>query len=290
MSLFILLFAGTMAISLLAALRVKSAYAKYSQHSAASGYTGAEAAEQILQAVGVYEVQVVELDELLGDHYDPPNKRLVLSSGNFHSRSTAALGIAAHECGHAIQHKVGYAPLQWRMAAVELTSFASQAVLWLPLVGMFTGILSGRTGLMIMAIAWGVIMLFNLVTLPVEYDASRRAKKVLPQWGSSAKARNRSLWPRSSRRSPTSSGIRYRSCSMADAQNSAQPFSRCANNVGLTEITRQHLGIIPPRSRDKPIQETMTTKSTDFKENMTTELTNFIKARPAGYHPPTSTG
>src|SRR4029077_15899113 len=183
MSLFILLFAGTMAISLLATLRVKSAYAKYSQHSDASGYTGAEAAEQILQAVGVYDVQVVELDELLGDHYDPLNKRLVLSSGNFHSRSTAALGIAAHECGHAIQHKVGYAPLQWRMAAVGLTSFASQAVLWLPLVGMFTGILSGRTGLMIIAIAWGVIMLFNLVTLPVEYDASRRAKKVLPAMG-----------------------------------------------------------------------------------------------------------
>src|ERR1700738_2016417 len=121
--------------------------------------------------------------ELLGDHYDPLNKRLVLSSGNFHSRSTAVLGIAAHECGHAIQHKVGYAPLQWRMAAVGLTSFASQAVLWLPLVGMFTGILSGRTGLMIMAIAWGVIMLFNLVTLPVEYDASCRAKKVLPAMG-----------------------------------------------------------------------------------------------------------
>jgi uncharacterized protein len=73
MSLFILLFAGTMAISLLATLRVKSAYAKYSQHSAASGYTGAEAAEQILQAVRVYDVQVVELDEQLGDHYDPLN-------------------------------------------------------------------------------------------------------------------------------------------------------------------------------------------------------------------------
>jgi Zn-dependent membrane protease YugP len=135
MSLFILIFAGTMAISVLAALRVKSAYAKYSLHPATSGYTGAEAAEQILQAAGVYDVQVVELDELLGDHYDPLNKRFVLSSGNFHSKSTAALGIAAHECGHAIQHNVGYAPLQWRMAAVGLTNFASQAVLWLPLGG-----------------------------------------------------------------------------------------------------------------------------------------------------------
>jgi Zn-dependent membrane protease YugP len=183
MLLSLLLFAGTLALSLWATLRVKAAYAKYSRLPAASGYSGAEAADQILQAAGIYNVQVVEHDAPLGDHYDPLSRRLVLSSQTFHGRSTADLGIAAHECGHAIQHKLAYAPLQWRMAAVGLTSFASQVVMWLPLVGMFTGLLSTYTGLLIMAAGWGIIMLFNLITLPVEFDASRRAKQLLAATG-----------------------------------------------------------------------------------------------------------
>ena len=180
---FILLFAATMAISLLATWRVRRAVAKYSQVPASGGYNGAEAAGQILQAAGIHDVQIVEGEGVLGDHYDPGHKRLVLSPDNFHGVSTAALGIAAHECGHAIQHQAAYAPLRWRMAAVGATSFASQIVMWLPLLGMFTGLVSGRTGLMVMAAAWGVIMLFNLVTLPVEFDASRRAKTILPAMG-----------------------------------------------------------------------------------------------------------
>lgn len=183
MFLSLLIFVGTLVLSLWATLRVKAAYAKYSRLPASSGYSGAEVAEQILQGAGIYDVQVVEHDALLGDHYDPLHKRLVLSSQTFHGRSTADLGIAAHECGHAIQHKLAYAPLQWRMAAVGLTSFASQLVMWLPLVGMFTGLLSSRTGLLIMALGWGIIMLFNLITLPVEFDASRRAKQLLPAMG-----------------------------------------------------------------------------------------------------------
>ena len=183
MFLSLLIFVGTLALSLWATLRVKAAYAKYSRLPASSGYSGAEVAGQILQGAGVYDVQVLEHDALLGDHYDPMHKRLVLSSQTFHGRSTADLGIAAHECGHAIQHKLAYAPLQWRMAAVGLTSFASQVVMWLPLVGMFTGLLSTYTGLLIMAVGWGIIMLFNLITLPVEFDASRRAKQLLPAMG-----------------------------------------------------------------------------------------------------------
>ena len=179
----IFLFVGTLAISLLATLRVQAAYARYSRIPASSGYSGAEAAGQILHAAGIHDVQILEREELLGDHYDPLNKRLVLSSENFHGRSIAALGIAAHECGHAIQHKLAYAPLQWRMAAVGLTSFASQLVMWLPLLGMFTGLLSTYTGLLIMAVGWGIIMAFNLITLPVEFDASRRAKQLLPAMG-----------------------------------------------------------------------------------------------------------
>ena len=183
MFLSLVIFVGTLILSLWATLRVKAAYARYSRLPASSGYSGAEVAEQILQGAGVYDVQVLEHDALLGDHYDPLHKRLVLSSQTFHGRSTADLGIAAHECGHAIQHKLAYAPLQWRMAAVGLTSFASQVVMWLPLVGMFTGLLSSYTGLLIMAVGWGIIMLFNLITLPVEFDASRRAKQLLPAMG-----------------------------------------------------------------------------------------------------------
>jgi len=107
----------------------------------------------------------------------------VLSSANYHGTSAAALGVAAHECGHAIQHKRAYAPLELRMAAVGITNFASQLVMWIPLLGMFTGLLAAKTGLVIMAAAWGVMMLFNLVTLPVEFDASRRAKLVLAKMG-----------------------------------------------------------------------------------------------------------
>jgi len=176
-------FIITLAISMLAMWRVRSAYARYSRMPAASGYTGAEAAAQILSAAGIHDVEILRHDEPLGDHYDPKNKRLVLSAGNFDTPSVAAVGIAAHECGHAIQHQRGYEPLQWRMAAVHVATFANQIVLWLPLLGMFTGLLSTYTGLLIMAVGWGIILLFNLITLPVEFDASRRAKRILAQMG-----------------------------------------------------------------------------------------------------------
>jgi uncharacterized protein len=182
MFLSILLFAGTMLISLLATWRVKSAFAKYSQVPATSGFSGAEAAEQILQASGIHDVEVIAQDELLGDHYDPMNKRLVLSQDNFYGRSAAALGIAAHECGHAIQHQQAYFPLQLRSAAVGLTQFSS-SLMYLPFILMFMGILAPHTGYMFMAVAAMIIMAFNLITLPVEYDASARAKRILPQLG-----------------------------------------------------------------------------------------------------------
>ncbi len=179
----IFLFVGTMLLSLLATWRVKAAYARYSEVPAASGETGAEVAAQILDRAGIHNVDIVEHDEMLGDHYDPINKRLVLSSQNYHGTSCAALGVAAHECGHAIQDKIAFAPLRWRMASVGVTTYANQVVLWLPLIGMFTGIIQMWTGAMIMAAAWGVIMLFNLITLPVEFDASRRAKQILGGMG-----------------------------------------------------------------------------------------------------------
>jgi Zn-dependent membrane protease YugP len=179
----IVLFAITMLISLCATIRVKRVYARWSQVRASSGIRGAEVAAQILDRAGIHDVEIVEHDELLGDHYDPVRKRLVLSSQNYHGDSLAALGVAAHECGHAVQHQHAYTPLRWRMSAVAATQFASQIVLWLPLIGIFTGFLNGPMAAWILAVSWGVIMLFNLVTLPVEFDASRKAKAVLAQMG-----------------------------------------------------------------------------------------------------------
>ena len=177
------LFLLTLTIGLLAQWHVKRAYARHSRTPVQSGYTGADAAHEILRQAGIANVEIVEHEELLGDHYDPLRKRLVLSRANYHGTSAAALGVAAHECGHAIQHKMAYAPLEIRMAAVGTTSFASQLVLWVPLLGLMTGLLAAQTGLLIMAAAWGILMAFNLVTLPVEFDASRRAKLVLTQMG-----------------------------------------------------------------------------------------------------------
>ena len=179
----ILIILGTMVISLLASARVKSLYNHYSQISASSRASGAQVASAILQRAGIHDVEIVAADGLLGDHYDPLHKRLVLSTQNYQSDSLAAIGVAAHECGHALQHQQGYGPLHLRMAAVGVTQFANQIVMWLPLLFMFTKWISVHTGLLFMAVGWGVIMLFNLVTLPVEFDASHRAKRVLAEMG-----------------------------------------------------------------------------------------------------------
>jgi uncharacterized protein len=156
MSLFAILpFVGTMVLLLWAAMRVRQVYGKFSQLPASSGLTGAETAATILRQEGIYEAEIVEHDKALGDHYDPAQKRLVLSRDNFHGISTAALGVAAHDCGHVIEHKQAYAPLQWRMASVGLTTFASQIVLWLPLLGMFmfTGFINTGVALPLVASA-----------------------------------------------------------------------------------------------------------------------------------------
>ena len=176
-----LLFFGTLAISLWATWRVQAAYARFSQVPASSGLTGAEVGYRILTAAGIYNVQISETGQPIGDHYDPIHKQLVLSSQNFHGTSTAAVGVAAHECGHALQHKAAYAPLNWRMASVSMVGFANMAVMILPLFGALTGLF--RPMLLILCLAWGLIMLFNLITLPVEYDASARAKRVLRDMG-----------------------------------------------------------------------------------------------------------
>lgn len=177
-----LVFIFTMGLSLWAAARVKGTYHRYSKMRTQSGITGAEVAEQILRSAGIHDVDIIATDSFLGDHYDPMHKRLVLSRANFLGDSPSALGVSAHECGHAIQHKIAYAPLHWRMAAVGLVSFVNPVVTYLPIFGLGIG-LAPQTVMLILAVAWGVIMLFNMVTLPVEFDASRRAKMILQKAG-----------------------------------------------------------------------------------------------------------
>lgn len=174
-----ILFIGTMALSLLAAWHVKSVYRRNNQGNVRSGMTGAEVAAEILRRKQIYDVEIAMGEGVLGDHYDPMHKRLVLSPDNYHGRTPAALGVSAHECGHAIQHALAYKPLHWRMAAVGITTKANYVVMLLPILGFASGLIQPMTGALIMAVAWGVIMMFNLVTLPVEFDASRRAKAVL---------------------------------------------------------------------------------------------------------------
>lgn len=178
-----IIFIGTTALSLWAAWRVKSVYARYNRGVVRSGLAGAEVAAEILRRKGIRDVEITEGEGMLGDHYDPLHKRLVLSPDNFHGRTPAALGVAAHEAGHAIQHALAYKPLHWRMAAVGITTYANYVVMLFPMLGLLAGLITPLTGALIMAVAWGVIMLFNLVTLPVEFDASRRAKTVLANSG-----------------------------------------------------------------------------------------------------------
>ncbi len=180
---YFLILIGTMLISFLAWIRLKSLYSRYSQVPSSSGATGAQVAAAILQRAGIGDVEIVAEEGVLGDHYDPLRKRLVLSAENYQSNSLAAIGVSAHECGHALQHQQGYTPLYLRMAAVGATNFASQIVMWLPIFFIWTHILSPYVGFTLMAAGWGVIMLFNLVTLPVEFDASNRAKHVLAEMG-----------------------------------------------------------------------------------------------------------
>ena len=183
MILAILVFVGTLGLSLFASWRVKSNVARYSRVGTARGLTGAQVAANILTRAGIRDVEIVPQDGFLGDHYDPAHKRLVLSQENYHGSSIAAAGIAAHEAGHAIQHARAYAPLHARMAAIGVTSFASSIVTWLPLIGLFTGFLALPQFLWVIALGWGVIMMFNLITLPVEFDATRRAKLQLAETG-----------------------------------------------------------------------------------------------------------
>lgn len=170
-------------ISLYAQFRVSSVYNRNAQIKSRGGITGREAAEAVMARAGITDVTIEMTDGHLTDHYDPINKQLVLSEENYHGTSLAALGVAAHEAGHAIQHKVGYSMLHLRMALVPATNFVSRAIPIVMLAGFFLA--RGLTGMLldIAIICYAVMTVFQLVTLPVEFDATRRAKAQLVELG-----------------------------------------------------------------------------------------------------------
>ena len=181
---FLLLILFTFVISGVATLLVKSQISKYSRVPASSGLSGAETAARILQFRNIRDVEIIPANGMMGDHYDPLKKVIALTSRStvFSGRSTAAVGIAAHECGHAIQHQMAYGPLQLRASAVGLTRYSS-TLFYLPFLFIMMHLMSPYTGYMFMAVGAALIMVFNLITLPVEFDASKRAKAILPQLG-----------------------------------------------------------------------------------------------------------
>ncbi|MGB9475872.1 MAG: zinc metallopeptidase [Candidatus Udaeobacter sp.] len=176
-----LLYIGVpLIIGIWAQIRVTSAFRKWGEVRASSNITGAECAREILQAAQIHDVDVVETNDFLGDHYDPRDKKLHLSTSVYNTPSVAALGIAAHETGHAIQHAKAYAPLKARMAIVPVTMVASQMLPFVILGGLFFHI----TGLITIGIyCYAILLVFQVITLPVEFDASRRAKIILQQMG-----------------------------------------------------------------------------------------------------------
>lgn len=168
-------------ISLFAQFLVNSRFSKYSRVRSRSGMTGAQAAERILQSQGIYDVAIQRVSGKLTDHYDPRNKTLNLSDAVYASSSVAAVGVAAHECGHAIQHARGYAPLSFRSALVPVANIGSQLSWLFIILGIFFG--GSHTLIMIGILMFSAAVLFQLVTLPVEFNASGRALKLLSETG-----------------------------------------------------------------------------------------------------------
>jgi Zn-dependent membrane protease YugP len=172
----ILLVGVPLILGLVAQARVSSAFNHWKKIRASSGMTGADAAREILRTAGIHDVEVVAIRDMLGDHYDPSKKRLCLSPDVYSTPSVAAVGIAAHECGHAIQDAKNYGPLKARMALVPVTMFSSQLLWPVIIASVFFAIYP----LMWLAIGcFAVLAVFQLITLPVEFDASRRAKIIL---------------------------------------------------------------------------------------------------------------
>lgn len=177
---YILVLIGAI-LSMIASAKVNSTFNKYKRVRSMTGMTGAEAAQKILQRNGIYDVTVEHVSGNLTDHYDPKNKVLRLSDATYSSPSVAAIGVAAHECGHALQHNDEYLPLKIRSAIVPAANFGSR--LGIPII--LLGVLLGSNGMLIQIGIWvfSLAVLFQIVTLPVEFNASRRAVGMVEQYG-----------------------------------------------------------------------------------------------------------
>lgn len=162
--------------------RLKSKFAKYSAMPTSSGMSGREIAEQMLRSYGIHDVQVTESHGVLSDHYNPLTKTVALSREVFYGRHVAAAAVAAHECGHAVQHATAYSLLQLRSTLVPIVQFSAMAQQWLLLIAFMT--LSTMPQIMLLTIiAFAITTLFSFITLPVEFDASRRALAWLDKTG-----------------------------------------------------------------------------------------------------------
>lgn len=184
MLIWIILIIVPLLFGLYAQMRVSSAYNKNVQIPSRGGITGREAAQAVLESAGIHDVEIVPVEGQLTDHFDPIHKRLALSEHNYNGTSLAALGVSAHEAGHAIQQKVGYSMMKLRQTLVPATQISAGASQFLIIIGIVLGAKGlGGIFLTIGAVALAVICLFQLVTLPVEFDATARAKAQLVNLG-----------------------------------------------------------------------------------------------------------
>ena len=184
---YVLLIIG-MVLALAASGKMKSTFARYQQVRSHSGLTGAQTAQRILNAAGIYDVTIVPISGSLTDHYDPRTKRLALSQDVYGRTSVAAVCVAAHECGHAIQHNINYAPLNIRSAIVPVANIGSSLSWPIFLLGLILSIPALTTvGIVLFSLA----VLFQLVTLPVEFNASSRALKMLESTGILSREENK---------------------------------------------------------------------------------------------------
>lgn len=181
---YLLVIAPCMLLSMWAAARVKSTFMKYSSVGVSSGMTGAQAAAAVCREGGAHDVTIERVGGFLSDHYDPRSRTLRLSPEVFDGRSVSAVAVGAHEAGHAIQHATDYAWLGFRSMMVPAVQFGSNAYIWPIMIGIMMGNSGvGKTAFLIGIALLGITVLFQLVTLPVEFDASSRAKKVLASAG-----------------------------------------------------------------------------------------------------------
>ena len=179
---YILVLIGVV-ICLIASAKMNSTFSRYSRVRNHSGMTGRDAAERILHGANIYDVRIERVSGHLTDHYDPRDKVLRLSDSTYQSASVASVGVAAHECGHAIQHATGYAPLRFRGALVPVANFGATIAWPLILLGFFINSRSSDLFIHLGIIAFSLSVLFQLVTLPVEFNASRRAVRILGSSG-----------------------------------------------------------------------------------------------------------